>query len=172
VYIGTSIDRDKGKNEKGLSYITKLNGATGDIIWQREYECRVTKQTDGGFTSPVCLGTGSLSDYVFTYVTGCDGSADKKAGRLVALSKKTGGEKYTVDFKYYSVSAPICAYGADGKGYLIISDCRGNLFMLDGESGKSLNIRKIGERITTDPVIYENTLIIGSESKIYGIKLE
>ena len=87
-------------------------------------------------------------------------------------NKKTGGMKYYVRLKHYITGSPVCVYGADGRGYLIICDCDGNIFMLDGESGKCLDTRKIGERITSEPVVYGNRLIIGTESKIYGISLE
>ncbi len=173
IYIGSSLDRDKGKNVKGFSYITKLNAATGDIIWQREYKTRVTKLTDGGFMGTACLGSGSLSDYVFFTAVGTTGKkADKKNGIVLAVNKKTGGIKYYVRLKHYAASSPVCVYGSDGTGYLIICDNDGNLFLLDGESGKCKDTRKIGERITSEPAVFGNRLIIGTESKIYGISLE
>ncbi|MBR0132345.1 MAG: PQQ-like beta-propeller repeat protein [Lachnospiraceae bacterium] len=173
IYVGSSLDLDDGKKTKGLSYITKLNAATGDIIWQREYKTRVTKLTDGGFMGTACLGSGSLSDYIFFTAVGTTGKkADKKNGIVLAINKKTGGMKYYVRLKNYAASSPVCVYGADGAGYLIICDNEGNLFLLDGESGKVKDTRKIGERITTEPIVYNNKLIIGTESKIYGITLE
>lgn len=169
IYIGTSLDRGKGKSVKGLSNVTKLNAATGDIIWQREYETRVTKLTDGGFVASPALGEHSLEPYVYFAAAGTKG---KKGGKLIALNKRTGGEHYTVDFKHYIISDPVCVYSADGKGYVIVSDNDGNIFLLDGESGECLDIRKIGERITGSPAVFGNTLVIASDEAVYGIKIE
>ncbi len=169
LYVGSAVDRNAGKNSRGLAYLTKLNAANGDIIWQREYESKVTKSTDGGALSSPAIGEKGLDNYIFFTMAAAD---SKKAGKLVALNKETGGEHYTVEFKHYLVSEPVCVYDSAGKGYVIVCDSDGNLFLLDGENGKSVDMRKIGERITTCPVIYNNTLIIGSDKKIYGIRLE
>lgn len=169
IYIGTTLDLDKGKKTEGTVYIYKLNASNGDTIWRREYDAHVTKKTNGGFVATACPGEEGLSDYVYFVIAG-DG--DKKSGRLVCIDKNDGGEHYSVEMKNYSVSDPVAVYGEDGKGYLIVCDNKGNVFMLDGETGVCLATKELGERITSSPVVYENMLILGTGEKLYGIELK
>lgn len=170
VYVGTSVDREEGKLHKATVFISKLNAATGDIIWQRNYkDVYVTKRSDGGIVSPGVLGEGVLSEYIFFYIAGEGG---RKHGRLLAVNKKTGGVFYSVDTRYYSLGGPAVVYSDSGSAYLVLADCDGNLFLLDAKKGDCLDTRKTGERITTEPTVYGNTVIIGSEKKIYGISIE
>lgn len=169
IYIGTSLKLEDGKNTEGSVFIYKLNAANGDIIWRREYNASVTKKTDGGVVASACIGEEGLDDYVYFVIAGCGG---KKAGKLICIDKNTGGECYSVALKNYSVSDPVAAYGEDGTGYLIVCDNRGNLFLLNGKTGECLDTRQLKERITTSPVVYEDTLILGTEERIYGIKLK
>ncbi|MBQ8281837.1 MAG: PQQ-like beta-propeller repeat protein [Lachnospiraceae bacterium] len=169
IYIGTSLRLEDGKKTAGTVYIYKLNAANGDIIWRREYDARVTKKTNGGVVAAACLGENGLDDYVYFTIAGV---GSKKSGMVVCLDKNDGGERYSIELKHYSVSDPVAAYGEDGTGYVIICDNRGNVFMLDGESGECLDTRELGERITTSPIVYEDTLILATEEQIYGIKLK
>ncbi len=169
IYIGTSLNLDEGKKTKGTAYIYKLNAANGDVVWRRSYEASVTKKTDGGFVASPCLGENELEDYVYFVLAGDDG---RKAGKLICLEKEDGGERYYVELKHYSVSDPVAAYGEEGEGFLIICDNKGNVFMLEGKTGECTDTRRLGERITTSPVVYENILVLGTEERIYGIELK
>ncbi len=169
IYIGSSLKLSDGKKTAGEVYIYKLNAANGDIIWRREYEAQVTKKTDGGVVASACLGTGRLDEYVYFTVAGCD---SKKSGLVVCLDKEDGGERYSVELKNYSVSDPVAVYGENGKGYVVICDNEGNIFMLEGESGECLSVLKLRERLTSSPAVYDGILTVATEEGIYGIKLK
>lgn len=169
VYIGTALKSSDGKTVKDKIYLYKLNAANGETVWEREEEAYATKKMNGGAIATPVIGTNGLSDKIYFALCGVDG---KKSGRLVCIDKNTGKEEYYVEFKHYIYSSPVIAYDKNGGGFVIICDNRGNVFSLEGKTGKNKDIRKIGERITTTPVIYDDTLIVISENRIYGIVIE
>ena len=110
----------------------KVNAATGEIIWKRTYECKTVDGVSGGVQATACLGQNNISDLVYFNVARTGG---KKHGKLVAIDKKTGGEVWSVEMKYYSWSSPVAVYDAKGDGYIILCDSDGNMFLLDGRTG-------------------------------------
>jgi outer membrane protein assembly factor BamB len=74
--------------------------------------------------------------------------------------------------KHYSISNPEAVYGTNGEGYIVLCDISGNLFMLDGKSGEVKDTRSTGEKITGSPAIFNDMLVVSTESRIYGIKLD
>jgi hypothetical protein len=169
IYIGTALSLENGKSNSGKIYLYKLNAANGNIIWQQEYDARVTGKTDGGSLSSCVVGKDGLSDYVYFLLAGTD---SKKSGTLVCLNKTYGNEEYTVAMKHYSISNPEAVYGTNGEGYIVLCDISGNLFMLDGKSGEVKDTRSTGEKITGSPAIFNDMLVVSTESRIYGIKLD
>lgn len=94
-------------------------------------------------------------------------------GTLVALDTDTGREvwRYTTDF--FAWSSPVSVYTDEGKGYVILGDSGGKLHLLDGSTGELLDMLRLNGNIEATPVIFGNTLIIGTrEKKIYGIQLK
>ncbi len=166
LYVGTSID-NKGK--AGMAYMCKLNAANGDIIWQRNEEVKIPKYADGGVIVSPCLGKNGLSSYVYFTVAGDGG---RNAGRLFCLNKTNGGAVYTVDTKYYTKSNPVALYSLTGASYLMLTDIKGNLFLLDAETGECKFTLRLKEELASTPAVYEGKLVVGTVGGIYCIDIK
>lgn len=169
VYIGTALVENGEKKTEDSAYMYKINAANGEIIWQRKEEVGYSKKVNGGVVGTPLLGDRNLNGNIYFTISGVDGT---RSGRLVCLDKETGEQKYYVRFKNYIYSSPVAAYKASGDGFVIVCDNKGNIFSLEGKTGENINTKKVGERITADPVVYNNKLIVASEEGIYGIEIE
>ena len=170
LYVSTSLHWTKDKKDSGEIPVMKVNAATGEIIWKRTYECKTVDGVSGGVQATACLGENNLSDLVFFTVARTGG---KKHGKLVALNKKTGGEVWSVEMKYYSWSSPVAVYDAKGDGYIIQCDSDGNMFLIDGLTGVLKSTVNLGKNIEASPAVFGNTIVVGTRGKkIYGIVLE
>ena len=170
LYVSTSLHWTKDKNDSGSIPVMKVNAATGEIIWKRTYECKTVDGVSGGVQATACLGQNNISDLIYFNVARTGG---KKHGKLVALDKKTGGEVWSVDMKYYSWSSPVAVYDSKGDGYIILCDSDGNMFLLDGRTGVLKSSINLGKNIEASPAVFGNTIVVGTRGKkIYGITLE
>ena len=117
-----------------------------------------------------CLGENNLSGLVYFNIARTGG---KKHGKLVAIDKKTGGEVWSVDMKYYSWSSPVAVYNSNGDGYIILCDSDGNMHLLDGRTGKVKDTINLGKNIEATPSVFNNTVVVGTRGKkIYGVTLK
>ena len=93
-------------------------------------------------------------------------------GVLACLDRKTG-EIVWEHVAYYSWSSPVCVYNPDGTGKVIYASGGGKLYMLDGQTGETLDTLDLGgSMIEASPAVYKDTLVIGTrDGHIYGIKL-
>ncbi len=170
IYISTSLHWTKDKKDNGSIPIFKINAATGEIVWKRSYDCKTVDGVSGGVQATACLGQNNLSDYVYFNVARTGG---KKHGKLVAINKKTGGEAWSIEMKYYSWSSPVAVYDAKGNGYIILCDSDGNMHLLDGLTGKLCDTINLGKNIEASPAVFGNTIVVGTRGKkIYAITLE
>lgn len=165
LYIGTAISAGTGNGEEKV-YMYKLNASNGDIIWEREEMVKTSKKVNSGVVGTPLLGDNNLSDYIYFTVNGVDSS---RSSKLICINKNSGEQKYYVRFKNYIYSSPAVAYGG---GYIIVCDNKGNIFSLEGITGKNIDIKRIGERITSSPIVYNNTLLVVSDERIYGIGIK
>ena len=95
------------------------------------------------------------------------------SGMLVALDTKTGDVIWEEKMDNYTWSSPVALYTESGKGYVVICDSTGNVFLLEGKSGKALNKINIGSNIEASPAVFENTIVVGTRGqKVYGLKVE
>lgn len=95
--------------------------------------------------------------------------------RIVAFNKETGIEEWSYNMNIYSYSSPIDCYDEEGNGYIIIADSIGQIHIIDGATGtgSAIQISRLtgtsqettsGIIFDASPVIFGNTLIIGSKS--------
>lgn len=170
IYVSTSLHWTQNKKKKGDIPIFKINAATGEIMWKRTYECKTVDGISGGVQATACLGQNNLSGMVYFNIARTGG---KKHGKLVAIDKRTGGEVWSVEMKYYSWSSPVAVYNSNGDGYLILCDSDGNMMLLDGRNGKVKDTINLGKNIEATPAVYNNTIVVGTRGKkIYGITLK
>ena len=169
IYVSTSLHWTQNKKKTGDIPIFKINAATGEIIWKRSYSCKTVDGISGGVQATACLGENNLSGMVYFNIARTGG---KKHGKLVAIDKKTGGEVWSVEMKYYSWSSPVAVYNSNGDGYIILCDSDGNMHLLDGKTGKVKNTINLGKNIEATPAVFNNMLVVGTRGKkIYGITL-
>ncbi len=170
IYVSTSLHWTANKRKTGDIPIFKINAATGEIIWKREYSCKTVDGVSGGVQATACLGENNLSGLVYFNIARTGG---KKHGKFVAIDKKTGGEVWSVDMKYYSWSSPVAVYNSNGDGYIILCDSDGNMHLLDGRTGKVKDTINLGKNIEATPSVFNNTVVVGTRGKkIYGVTLK
>ena len=57
-------------------------------------------------------------------------------------------------------------YNENGKLYVVQGDCAGNMYILEGATGKRLFWQKIGDNFESSPAVVDNALVVGSRGKI------
>ena len=74
--------------------IWKVDASTGEVMWERTYECYTTSNVSGGVQATALVGQGNIADLVFVPVAR---TPKRASGILVALDKKTGEEVWRFD---------------------------------------------------------------------------
>ena len=164
------LDIDATDGTAYLYVSTSLHWTKNKSIWKRTYECKTVDGVSGGVQATACLGQNNISDLVYFNVARTGG---KKHGKLVAIDKKTGGEVWSVEMKYYSWSSPVAVYDSKGDGYIILCDSDGNMFLLDGRTGNLKSTVNLGKNIEASPAVFGNTIVVGTRGKkICAVVLE
>lgn len=185
LYTGCEYDENVRKNgNKGTAYARKINGLTGEIIWQKEYSVK-SGSVDGGILASPVLGKGSMEGLII-YNVSQEVKGNSTTSRLIAMDKNTGEEKWTydMDISGWSPSSPVPVYTAEGKGYIVQCDRDGEVALIDGATGEAVSVLDLkvkndnGEVIEQNnfeatPAVYGNTIVIGSRSnRIFFIKIK
>lgn len=173
LYISTSLHitaAGNGPQQHGGVPIWKINAATGEIVWQTPmYPCWRESNVSGGVQATPVLGKHDIADLVIYPVahTPVFGS-----GALVALDKKTGREVWKTDFKNYCWSSPAAVYTPQGKSYIIQCDSDGNMFLIEGTTGKIVHHVYLWANIEASPAVFGNTVVVGTRRrKIYAVRI-
>jgi outer membrane protein assembly factor BamB len=171
LYTGCEIDK---QGTKGFSYFIKLNGLTGERLWEDTIPCRRIsfgeKTLDAGmFGSPV-LGEGDCSDMIFS--TFCM-NFTKERGCLAAFDKNDGRLLYKTLLKQYAWSSPVPFYNDDNELFLFVGDCSGYTYVIKGKTGEIVACEKIGSNFESTPIVVDDRVILGSRgNKIFSIALQ
>ena len=73
----------------------------------------------------------------------------------------------------YAWSSPVGLYTPEGKGYLALATASGEVWLIDGATGKTLATENLGSNMEASPVVFENTLVIGTRGQqIYGVEFK
>ncbi|NPV02942.1 MAG: PQQ-binding-like beta-propeller repeat protein [Brevinematales bacterium] len=167
LYTGCEVDI---QGSKGYSYVRKINGLTGDTVWETRYACRSLPERNGGVFATPMIGKQSLSNMV-VFTLAYYQTVDR--GLMVALDKTTGGELWRWEMTNYSWSSPTGVYDGDGNGYIVQCDSAGNVNMLDGDSGSILTKLKLPNNIQSTPVFYKDSILIAERgNKLYKISVQ
>lgn len=171
VVLYTACEVDK-QGTKGFSYIRKIDALSGELIWEKSYECRSKlgeSPNNGGALATPVLGKMNINNMVVFNLSRCGGF---NKGLLVALDKKTGEEIWTLQLKNYSWSSPVDIYTKEGEGYILICDSAGIMYLLEGTTGEILDRISLGSNVEGSPAVFENMAVVGTRGqKIYGIKI-
>jgi hypothetical protein len=64
-------------------------------------------------------------------------------------------------------------YTADGRGYVVQCDSLGNVFLIEGISGKILNTTSVDTLVEASPAVYEDKIVVGTRGqRIFGLRVK
>ena len=171
VYTGCEVDH---QGNTGFCYFVKLNGLTGELVWEDTIPCRKLKfgdnTSDGGMYVTPLIGGGDCEGMIFSAF--CLHTA-QSPDIFVAFDKKDGSELYRINLKCYCWSSPVAFYNDQDEMFVFFGDVLGNVYLIKGKTGEIVATAKIGSNFEASPIIVDNKIIIGSRgNKIYKISLQ
>jgi len=171
VYTGCEVDH---QGNTGCCYFVKLNGLTGELVWEDTIPCRKLKfgdnTSDGGMYVTPLIGEGDCEGMIFSAF--CLHTA-QTSGVFVAFDKKDGSELYRINLKCYCWSSPVAFYNDRNEMFVFFGDVLGNVYLIKGKTGEIVATAKIGSNFEASPIVVDNKIIIGSRgNKIYKISLQ
>lgn len=155
----------------GQISLYKLDAQTGEIIWEKPYECGTIEDLSGGVQSTPVLGRpGTNMEGLIIFSISYTPSMS--SGILVALDTETGEVVWENEMYSYAWSSPVAFYTDNGLGYILITTFLGDMYLLDGENGVRLDYYDLESHVESSPVVYNNYVVIGTRScEIVGLKL-
>lgn len=171
LYTGCQVDK---QSDKGYSYFTKLNGLDGTNVWTNKVRAYAVVQgksrSDGGMFSTPLIGKHNAKDIIITNITH---TKNRRNGELFAFYKSSGKIAYRTQLSAYSWSSPVAFYNEDGDLYIFTGDVIGNAYLIDGSNGKIIYKRNVGHNFEASPVVWGNSVVIGSRGRqIYRLTIE
>ena len=190
LYTANEVDKQPGiSNSLGKSYHRKIDGRTGKIVWEKEWEANIgNTSSNGGTLSTPHVGRNKLSDIVIYNATLVPvdlpqeggGTARQNGARIVAYNKHSGEELWRYEQANGYWSSPVVVYNSEGDGYLLQCDRGGILRIHDPlDGGKVLFELDMGSRIEGTPAVFGDYLVVGTRGthgsgespKILGVKI-
>lgn len=163
LYCGCEVDR---QGDSGLCHMVKLNGLTGERIWQHDIKCRKvnleTKHHDGGLYCSPLLGRGNCEGLLFANI--CQIGNSQK-GEMVAFDTDTGEIKYQTPLNFYAWSSPIAVYNENDEMFIITADTIGTFYIIEGSTGKILFKKVMGNNFESTPIVIGNEIVVGSRGR-------
>ena len=171
VYSGCEIDK---QGLSGTSYIVKLNGLTGELVWQDTIQGKQVdiddKILNGGIFGSPLMGSKDCSNLVFFNI--CTNTETTK-GCLVAIDKADGSIVYRTKTKQYAWSSPIPFFNDKDEMFIFTADCDGYVYLIKGKTGEIVDCKRIGSNFESSPIVVDDKVILGSRgNKIFKIALE
>jgi hypothetical protein len=159
IYTGNEVDK---QGTKGVSYIRKINGITGDLIFENKYEAMSLigeHAVNGGVLATNVIGKKSIENLVIFTIARYE---EFNAGLIVAMDKFTGKEVWRFRMPNYAWSSPVDFYDSNGKGYIIQCDSVGNMYLIDGASGEECFNINLGSNIESSPAIFNDSIVVAT----------
>jgi len=171
VYTGCEIDK---QGREGYSYFVKLNGLTGELIWEQKISGKRLKRkkdwSDGGMFATPLIGIGDCDSLIFSNF--CIHQPALK-GLFIAFNKYTGHIVYQTPLKHYAWSSPVGFSNNKGEMFVFSADAIGNIYWIQGKTGEIILTQKIGHNFESSPVMIKNSIVIGSRGReIYKLRIE
>ena len=172
------------KKGAGSVQIRRYDALSGREIWCTDvgvFKGKKDKEDVGAKASPV-IGQNSLKDLVYFTVTGLSddgrdqlGLADEEPAALIALDKETGKIAWSAGLSSRAESSPVAVYDENGNGWIIQCERNGTIRLLDGLTGREVNVLKLEAEIEASPAVYGDIMVIGTTGKgtsfVYGIEI-
>lgn len=169
LYVGTSLHFTKDENDYGTTPLFKINAVTGEIVWRFDVNVYTRSGVSGGVQATAVVGKNSISDLVIVPFARVP---DVDHGYLMAIDKNTGTERWRFAMDGYSWSSPVAVYDANGNAYIVSCDSTGRIYLLDGKTGTKLSVFDAERNIEASPVVYGNTIIVGTRGMdVYGVHI-
>ena len=159
------------KDGSGYICIYKLDAKTGEIVWEKKFDCGTVEGVSGGVQSSPVLGKpGTELEGLIIYSIAR--TPNLWGGKLVAFDTETGEIVWEKTMDNYGWSSPVAIYDEEGKAYIIACDSVGNMMMYDS-AGTLLTKINLGSNIEASPAVFNDTLVVGTRGcQIYGIKIK
>lgn len=172
VSLYTACEVDK-QGPIGKCYIRKIDAITGQLLWEKDYECQSklgNRPNNGGALATPLLGKNNMDGLIIFNLARWGGFSK---GKLVALEKETGEEKWSLNMNNYSWSSPVDIYTNDGTGYIVVCNSAGKMLLLEGSTGKVLDEINLGANVEGSPAVFNNIIVVGTRGqRIYGVKVK
>lgn len=168
LYTGCSTELTGDK-----TYIMKLDASTGEIVWEKCYSgVHYNKSVSGGVLgSPVLGKKGTVLENTIIYPIGK--TPDPYSGILVALDTATGKVKWEKSMNHYAWSSPVALYSESGDAYVILCDSNGDVHLMDGATGETLNTISVRSNVEASPIVFNDMLVVGTRGQqVFGIRIE
>ncbi|MBN2558727.1 MAG: PQQ-binding-like beta-propeller repeat protein, partial [Clostridia bacterium] len=174
LYTGNEVDisGEMNNNAQGEyeAVISKFNALTGELVWAKKYMCHYNSVINGGVLGTPVVGKHEIDGIVIFPLAKHGGEYN---GKLVALDKETGEEVWSLDSESYSWSSPTAVYTPQGKAYILYCNFAGNIYLIEGKTGRILDVVSLGANIEGTPGVYDDIAVVGSYAKkIFGIRIK
>ncbi|MBR0426166.1 MAG: hypothetical protein IJK01_08635 [Clostridia bacterium] len=176
----------------GYCYTKKINGLTGQIVWEQKQLVQVLdpitgKSMKGGCKATPAIGRGTVGDLLICAYYGLAvDTVDEEGnvtygygGKVVAYNRSNGEVRWEIkqlgaaDY----VSSPLLVYTARGDAYLITCDRSGaiRLYRAVNPGENSLYALSLGDSIEATPAAYGNYICVattGTSPRLYCLRLQ
>jgi len=171
IYTVPSLHWTANSEKEGYVSIYKLDAKTGEIIWEKPFDCLTVTDVSGGVQSSPLLGKeGTELEGLIIYTIAR--TPNSWNGLIVAFDTETGDIVWEKSMEKYTWSSPAAVYTDEGEAYIVLCDSVGNLSLLEGSTGDTLSAMSMGSNIEASPAVFEDTIVIGSRGgRICGIQV-
>lgn len=173
----------------GYCYTKKINGLTGQILWEQKQVCITVGGAKGGSKATPHIGRGTIGDLLICAYYGLAvDSTDAEGnvtfgygGKIVAYDRTTGAVRWEIkqpgEGDY--VSSPLVVYTERGDAYLLACDRAGAIKLYNAQSPgeNALYALSLGERIDATPIAFFNNIYVattgtGAQTRLYCLRLQ
>ncbi len=166
LYTGTEVDI---MGRDGNAHIRKVNGFTGEVVWQVEYPAFFYDGVNGGVLASPIIGRGQIENLVIYTIARYK---QRYSGLMVALDKESGEEVWRWEMPYYAWSSPVNVTSDEGDVYIIQADSVGNLYFIKAISGEIIDQLNLGTNIESSPAVFYDMVVVGTRGgKFHGVKI-
>jgi len=170
IYTGNEVDK---QGSKGISCIRKINGITGEVVFQNKYEAMSLigeHAVNGGVLATNVIGKKSIGNLVIFTIARYE---EFNSGLILAIDKYTGKEVWRYKMPNYAWSSPVDFYDDNGKGYIIQCDSVGNMYLIEGASGEVCFNINLGSNIESSPAIFNDSIVVATRGgEIHCVKVK
>lgn len=173
----------------GYSYVQKIDGLTGSVVWKKEQIAITVDNTKGGVRATPHIGRGTIGDLLICSYYGLavdvmdeQGNVTfEYGGKIVAYDRSNGAVRWEIKQTGNAdyVSSPLVVYTERGDAYLIACDRSGAVKLYDASDPgeNALYTMELGARIDATPVAVGNYVYVATtgtttQTRIYCLKLE